>query len=66
MNNVTALKTLKIDCVFVFFLNSSWSVRIQVQPQYKNEKILADKHRQEGSNKTSNKQPCPTHSKSVK
>ena len=46
MNNVTALKILKIDCVFVFFLNSSWSVRIQVQPQRmnKNEKILTDKH----------------------
>ena len=45
MNNVTVLKISKTDYVFLFFSNSIWSVRIQVQPQRmnKNEKILTDK-----------------------
>ena len=46
MNNVTVLKILKTDCVFLFYPNSSWSVRIQMQPQdmNKNEKIFTEKH----------------------
>ena len=36
------------------------------QRMNKNEKILTDKHRQEGFNKISKKQPCPTCSKSAK